>query len=148
MKRLLKFLYLSSGDRQLLLKTFILLGLVRLGLCLLPFASLRRVLVGISRSTSSQQKVNQTEVAKLIWAVNQSSRYMPGGAKCLARALTTQVLMSWHGYSSELRIGVVKDEHKRLLAHAWLENEGEVVIGKLRNLADFKALPSLGGNDL
>ncbi len=148
MQRLLKFLYLSSGDRRLLLKSFILLGLVRLGLYLLPFTTLRRALVSISRVTSSRQEINQTEVAKLIWAVNQSSRYMPGGVKCLARALTTQVLMSRRGYPSELRIGVAKSESGQLEAHAWIESQGQVLIGHLQDLSRFTLLPSWEGQRL
>ncbi len=148
MKQLLKFLHLSSGDRKLLLKTFILLGLVRLGLWLLPFTTLRRVLVSISRVKSSQQEVNQREVAKVIWAVNQSGRYMPGGVKCLARALTTQVLMSRRGYLSELRIGVAKSETGQLEAHAWIESQGQVLIGHLRDLSRFTLLPSWEGQKL
>lgn len=148
MKQLLKFFHLGSGDRKLLLKTFILLGLVRLGLWLLPFTTLRRVLVSISRVKSPQQEVNQREVAKVIWAVNQSSRYMVGEVKCLARALTTQVLMSRRGYLSELRIGVAKSETGQLEAHAWIESQGQVLIGHLRDLSRFTLLPSWEGQKL
>lgn len=148
MQRLLKFIALSSGDHQLLLKTFMLLGLVRLGLRLLPFPTLRKVLVSISRVKSFPSKVNQTQVAKSVWAVNQSSRYMPGGVKCLARALTTQVLMSRRGYPAELCIGVAKNETGKLEAHAWIESQGQVLIGQLQDLSRYTLLPSWEGQKL
>ncbi len=148
MKQLRKFLRLTSRERQLVINTFILLGLIRLGLWLLPFQTLRRVIAKISQPSPQAQGVNQTNLSKIVGAVNLSSRYMPGGVKCLARALTTQVLMSRYGYSPQLRIGVAKGEGGKLEAHAWVENQGQVVIGYLRDLSRFTPLPSFKGGKL
>ncbi|NEP52073.1 MAG: lasso peptide biosynthesis B2 protein [Moorea sp. SIO3C2] len=148
MKRLRKFLRLTSRERQLVINTFILLGLIRLGLWLLPFQRLRRLIAKISQPSPQSQGVNQTNLSKIVGAVNLSSRYMPGGVKCLARALTTQVLMSRCGYSPQLRIGVAKGEGGKLEAHAWVENQGQVVIGYLRDLSRFTPLPSFKGGKL
>jgi hypothetical protein len=84
-------------------------------------------------------------VRKIIWAVEISSRWMPGGAKCLARALTTQVLLNQCGYTPNLRIGVAKSVNGTLEAHAWIEYQGHVVMGNLRDLSRFIPLPSLEG---
>ena len=46
---------------------------------------------------------------------------MPGGAKCLAKALTTQVLMERRGHQCEFKLGVAKNEQGELEAHAWIE---------------------------
>ncbi|NEO22845.1 MAG: lasso peptide biosynthesis B2 protein [Moorea sp. SIO4G2] len=148
MKQLRKFLRLTSRERQLVINTFILLGLIRLGLWLLPFQTLRRLIAKISQPSLQAQGVNQTNLSKIVGAVNLSSRYMPGGVKCLARALTTQVLMSRCGYSPQLRIGVAKGEGGKLEAHAWVENQGQVVIGYLRDLSRFTPLPSFKGGKL
>ncbi|NEO92611.1 MAG: lasso peptide biosynthesis B2 protein [Moorea sp. SIO3G5] len=148
MKRLRKFLRLTSRERQLVINTFILLGLIRLALWLLPFQTLRRLVAKISQPSPQAQGVNQTNLSKIVGAVNLSSRYMPGGVKCLARALTTQVLMSRCGYSPQLRIGVAKGEGGKLEAHAWVENQGQVVIGYLRDLSRFTPLPSFKGGKL
>ncbi|NEQ84407.1 MAG: lasso peptide biosynthesis B2 protein, partial [Moorea sp. SIO2I5] len=64
--------------------------------------------------------------------------------KCLARALTSYTLMVQYGYVPQLRIGVAKGESGQLEAHAWVENQGLVVIGQLPDLTRFKTLPSLG----
>ena len=143
MRRLHKLLCLPASVRQLLVNAFVLLGLVRLGLWLLPFPTLRHTLAKISQISPQQDKVKQISVAQIIWAVNATSRYMPGGVKCLARALTTQVLMIRQGYSPELRIGVAKGEKGQLEAHAWVENQGQVVIGNLADLYRFTPLPSI-----
>ena len=141
MKRSRKFLSFTSRERQLLLGTFFLLGLVRLGLWLLPFQTLRQILASISQTNPvGEQKYCPPTTDEIVWAVNLSSRYMPGGAKCLARALTTQVLMSRHSYSPQLRIGVAKGDGGQLEAHAWVESQGEIVIGHLRDLSRFTPL--------
>ena len=134
-------------DRTILITTFSLLGLVRLGLWLLPFQRLRGLLTRIGNINSTIHKYNQTSIGKIIWAVETSSRYMPG-VKCLARALTTQVLMNQHGYSSELRIGVAKGESGELEAHAWIESQGKVVIGYLADISRFVPMEAAGGGRL
>ncbi len=145
MKRLRKFNSLTSGDRLLLISTFVWLGLVRLGLWLLPFGTWRRLIASVSRATHKPQEVGKTDQGKIVWAVNVASRYMPGGAQCLARALTAQVLMSRYGYSPQLRIGVAKGEGGQFEAHAWVECQGEVVIGYLGDLSRFTPMPSFQG---
>lgn len=146
MKSLLKFVRLPASDRLLLFKTFILLGLVRLGLWRLPFKTLQQSLNKISRSPqiSPASSVRCRSINKIVWAVDVSSHLMPGHVKCLARALTTQVIMSRRGYTPDLRIGVAKDRNNCLEAHAWIELEGAVVIGLLPDLKRFVPMPSLG----
>ncbi|RAM51547.1 MAG: lasso peptide biosynthesis B2 protein [Hapalosiphonaceae cyanobacterium JJU2] len=140
MRLLFKFLRFEAGDRHLLIMTLILLAAMRLGLWLLPFRTLLKLLPRISGSQVTQQ----VSVDKISWAVKTVSRYIPG-VKCLARALTTQVLMNRNGHSCELRIGVAKGEKGILEAHAWIEHEGLIVMGYLADLSRFMPLPSLEG---
>ncbi|MGD1806007.1 lasso peptide biosynthesis B2 protein [Dapis sp. BLCC M126] len=145
MERLRKFLSLTPEEKQLLLSSFVLLGLVRLGLLLLPFGTLQRFMASISQVNAVKAKQYAPTIETIAKAVNISSRYMPGGAKCLARALTTQVLMNRFGYLSELRIGVAKGERGEFEAHAWVESQGEIVIGHLADLKRYSPMPSFGG---
>ncbi len=144
MKLLYKFLQLQECDRQLLLITFILLGAIRLGLWLLPFRTWRRLLSRIMQPKSKLQGANPASINQVVWAVSVASHYMPGGVKCLARALATQVLLSQQGHTADLYIGVAKVEEKQLEAHAWVESQGQVVIGDLSNLSSFIPLPAFG----
>jgi hypothetical protein len=138
---------LSLPESILLLATFSVLAAVRVGLFLLPFRILLQILGDISQTSriSTQVYRGTDAIRKVVWAVEVSSRYMPGGAKCLARALTTKVLLNWHGYTPDLRIGIAKSDHGQLEAHAWIEYQGRVVIGNLRDLTRFIPLPSLEG---
>jgi hypothetical protein len=43
----------------------------------------------------------------------------------------------------QLKIGVLKHPGDRLAAHAWLEYEGQVILGDLRNLGQFTSFATL-----
>lgn len=140
MKHLRKFLSLMPGERHLLVSAVLLLGVIRLGLWLLPFQTWRRLLVSSTEKTPELKTAEQASLNRVVWAVTVASRYMPG-VKCLARALATKVLLAHQGYISELRIGVAKTEEGQLQAHAWVESEGRIVIGGLRDLSCYTPLP-------
>ncbi len=144
MRRVRNFLRLSAGDRYFLIKTLVLLIAIRLGLSLLRFNTLLKLVTKISQPDERSLSTSKVTVGKIVWAVNASTRYVPG-VKCLARALTTQVLMNQYGQSPELRIGVAKGETGKLEAHAWIEYQGWVVMGNLQDLSRYMPLPSLEG---
>jgi Transglutaminase-like superfamily len=143
MKHKLKtLLRMSGGDRVQLLQVFLLLLGIRLGLGLLPF---RVVLKLVQRLGNVPSRSPVQPIGHIVWTVNAGSRYMPGGVKCLARALTTHLLLTRQGYASELRIGVAKTVTGELEAHAWIEYQGRVVIGHLNDLSRYIPFPSLEG---
>jgi Transglutaminase-like superfamily len=141
MQRLRKFLNITPSDRHLLLSAVLLLGVVRLGMWLLSFQTLRRLLAILSQANSQTQAVDQSSIDKIVWAVNVASYYMPGHVKCLARALTTKVLLNRYGYLPELRIAVAKGDRGQFEAHAWVENQGQIVIGQLGDLSRYTPMP-------
>jgi len=142
MRYLHKFLGLSSAERLLLIKAALLLGGLRLGLKLLPFRLLRRFVESLSRPTAWPPATKRFSTARIVWAVELASRYVP--ATCLSRALSAQVLLARRGYPVLLHFGAVK-EGDRFLAHAWLESEGQVVIGG-HVLEPYVPLGTLEGN--
>jgi hypothetical protein len=142
--RLFNLFRMGAGDRHLLMMTLILLATIRIGLWLMPFHTILKVLAKISQPSDRLQVTNPISVRKIAWAVNAVSPYVPG-VKCLARALATQVLMNRHSLACEFRIGVAKAEGGKLEAHAWIEYQGLVVIGNLQDLSRFMPLPSLEG---
>ncbi len=142
MKRLRKFLHLATRDRQLLFNAVFIIGIVRLGLWLLPFQIWRHLIAETRQTTHKRQNTDQS-VDKVVWAVAVASRYMPGEVKCLARALATQVLLAQRGYRAQLHIGVAKSKEGHLEAHAWVESQGRVVVGGLKDLGRYTPLPTL-----
>lgn len=140
MKRLRKFLLLTKRDRSLIVSALFLVGAIRLGLWLLPFQTLHRLLQKTTQTNTELQEVNQATVDRVAWAVVVASRYVPG-ARCLAQALATQVLLHRRGCPTNLRIGVARGKEGQLRAHAWVESQGRIVIGNLENMSIYTPLP-------
>ena len=146
MSRLRKFLRAPSSDKGRLGRTWLLLAGVRLGLWLLPFSTLRRILARwMAAPTELPANGSEEEVAKVIWAVKNCSRLVPG-ASCLTQALAAKVLLTRLGQATSLRIGVAKNAQGRFQAHAWVERDGRILIGGVRNLRRYTALPPLEGD--
>ena len=126
MRRISKFLNLSSTEQRLLIKTWIVLGLIRLGMALLPFSTLRKLLYRFRSILGRSEKEFSED--RLVWSVGVVSRYIPK-ATCLAQAITTQFLLQQAGHQAYLHIGVAEVEKGGLKAHAWVESQGKVLIG-------------------
>lgn len=136
---------MTGGDRLHLVSAFSILLLIRIGLWLLPFRMVLKLVERLSNPLQVSRRAHPSQpISHIVWMVNVSSRYTPGGAKCLARALTTQILLTQQGYLPDLRIGVTKAAG-HLEAHAWVEYQGRVIIGHLNDLARYMPLPSLEG---
>ncbi|MDP9485753.1 MAG: lasso peptide biosynthesis B2 protein [Actinomycetota bacterium] len=149
MRLLIKLWRLSAADRRLLIEATLLLGMVAPGLRLLPFETVRRLMARAAQTLARSQKSDDDSAKRAVWAVMAASRYVPraGAGVCLTQALAAQTMLARRGHPALLRIGVVKDEERRLQAHAWLESGGEVVIGGAANLERFVPLPTLQGDE-
>lgn len=143
MKRLRKFLHLTSGDRRLLVGTALLLGVIRLGLRSIPFRTVRRVVNWLAQwSSRSARRADRFSVDRLVWAVTVTSRYVPK-ATCLTQVLATQVLLGRYGHQpAQLRVGIARGKGGQLEAHAWLENQSKVLVGG-GDLSRYTLLPDL-----
>jgi hypothetical protein len=126
MRKIRKFLNLSSTEQRLLIRTWILLGLIRLGLELFPFSTLRKLLDRLRSILGRGEKEFSEE--QLVWSVTVVSRYIPK-ATCLAQALTAQFLLQQAGHQACLHIGVADADEGRLKAHAWVESQGRILMG-------------------
>ncbi len=128
MTRLRKFLHLTSRDRRLLITAVFLLGTIRLGLRFIPFRTVQRIVGHRAQAPTSSHQIDQPSIEQLVWAVKVASQYVPK-ATCLTQALATQIVLGRHGYSTQLCIGAARTQERRLEAHAWVENQGKVVVG-------------------
>lgn len=128
MKRLRKYLLLTSGERAILARAVILLWTTRIGLWVLPFRILRPFITRATHAPVDLQASQSSSVERIAWIVAVASRYVPK-ATCLTQALAAQALLGWYGIPSQVCIGVARGEGGELKAHAWLESRGTVVVG-------------------
>lgn len=130
-KKIITFRRFPPADRKLAFAAIVLLTAVSVALRIM---SLQRVTRLIKISNIARPIHNAVLPRQVAWAVQLASRYMPR-ATCLPQAVTTQLLLSWHGHSSRLHIGVALAQ--KFEAHAWVECEGSVVIGGTERLDQF-----------
>jgi hypothetical protein len=143
MKLLRSFIRLPATQRWLLIRAALLLGVMRLGLWLLPFQMLRRLLARFALGPTRVPDTDGFSRARVVWAVETAARHMPSASTCLTQALVAQTLLERRGYPAVVYIGVVRDDRDELQAHAWVKSEGEVVIGGSQ-LERYTPLATLG----
>jgi hypothetical protein len=146
MAPLRNFLRLPGPERRLFVEVTLLLEAISLGMRLLSFPTLRRLLARFSNARTGSQRAQALPVGKVVWAVETASRHLPGGKTCLTQALAAQTLLVRDGHPATLRIGVVKGEEKQFQAHAWVESGGEAIIGG-HELERYTRLLALKGRE-
>jgi hypothetical protein len=95
----------------------------------LPYRTWRYLLLApprVRRSTVDRQTV---KVMDIVRATDRATRLVPRGYNCLVRALSARLLLAYYGFGSTLSLGVAKTASGALAVHAWLQRDGEVVIG-------------------
>jgi hypothetical protein len=121
-----------------LIESAILVAAFRLALWFLPFRTTRRAAAFIQRVP---RPVGQ-DLHRIRWAVETVGRRVPR-AGCLALALAAHVLLRRSQHPAEIRIGVSRDSAGDLIAHAWVECSGNVVVGG-REKAEYQVATGAG----
>lgn len=132
-----KFARLAPRDRAVLTRTVVTLALSRLVTWVLPFPVGRRLLVGKRRT--DRQTVTGDQIR---WAMHHAQRVVPK-ATCLPQAVAAEALLTRGGLPAHLQIGVKKTSDGKITAHAWVESDGRIVVGDLRDLDAYTRLPTL-----
>ncbi len=135
----------TATDVLLFFKALLLVARIRFGLA---FSSFGRVSTSLALDTESQgfpgpSEADSTIDSRLVWAVSKASRVIRTDKPCLAQAMALQHMLHKHGRPAELVIGVAKNDDETLKAHAWVEQEGRVLIGGQSSPRRYTRLSSL-----
>jgi hypothetical protein len=87
----------------------------------------------------TKETTDWVTIRRIVRSVRTSSRFVPF-VTCLTLALVTRLLLRINGQPSDLKIGVEKDRNEKFGAHAWIEVNGRIVIGKLHQHHRFAVL--------
>lgn len=139
MKSLSRWLQLKREDRSILFSSFLLQAGIRVGLWLVPFSKVQRLAI---RCAVRKQFAGPDTEKRVVWAINAASRLIPR-CTCFVRALAAQVLFQRCGCETNLRVGIAKESTGRLKGHAWLERNGQILIGGMEDLSQYALLPPL-----
>lgn len=124
--KIVTFFKLNPDEKILLFRTLFLMWKIRIMLWILPFPYIKNSLFKSNEIKNIKSKYN---ISNLIWAVETSSKFVLK-ATCLVNALTAYLIFSSQNYPSQVKIGVGKGENDTFEAHAWLEINEEIIIGK------------------
>ncbi len=140
-RRLDRFRSLPHPYQRTLFTSFLVLVSVRLGLGILRYNRLRRMI----RQTAVEPPDELLDM--LGWCIPKAARFV-WRASCLTQALSMQIMLARKGYFVEMRIGARRDTHGVFQAHAWLLSKGRVVLGGTEDgLAGFSQFNSLSASD-
>jgi len=129
MRRLRRFLALSSSERRLVVEAAFCLTAIRLALRVLRFGTLWEIVNRAPRASRHERATGGVSTDRIAWAVAVISPYVVGVRPCLTQALAAQVLLVRRGFPARLRLGVARGEQGEVQAHAWTETAGKVVSG-------------------
>ncbi len=139
MKVLRRFWALDGSDKMFLAGCLATVVLVRLCLTLFSFNKMRTWLPAMR----AEKIPAPAELKRVAWGIRNAARLVPG-ASCLTQALSGQIMLARRGKTSQVRLGVARDEKGRFIAHAWLVSEGRVVLGGAEaNIQRFTPLTDL-----
>jgi hypothetical protein len=143
MNRLHNVWKLPMADKLMLVKMFFLLAAIKVGLALLSFQQLRGLLDRLAVSFGKRRANDLPEQQRIVWAATVAGVALLGSKACLAQALAVQFLYHRRGQPAQLCIGVRRDPKGGLQAHAWVESQGQTVIGGGQSLLAYTPFPSL-----
>jgi hypothetical protein len=122
--------------------------LFRAGLHLLPFRTLCRWLKRMEAAGGPPFSREGDQVAAIARSILRANKLLGWRDDCLPQALTARLLMKRQGLAANLRIGVKKGSDGQLRAHAWVEHNGDIVVGGTGpNLHSYTPLTALTGLD-
>lgn len=135
---------LSAGQWATLVGAALMTVLVRAGLSMRSLREVVRDLQRLAERVPSRRPMTPSYRRRAAWsAARVGTRLLPK-RPCLTQALVTQFLLWRRGdATSSLHIGVTKGEAGELLAHAWVEHEGRVIIGGTRAPEQYQRLDGL-----
>ena len=135
MRIISSFIKLPSRDKQMAIEALFWVIVIRLMVWIFPFKFVQKRVQKIASYLSSDS-VSPVSMSRLRVMIVIVSRYVPR-ATCLVQALAGYILFSKYGYTPSIKIGVLNEEGK-FEAHAWLENDNNVVLGESEK--DFKTI--------
>lgn len=121
--------------RRLVPATLLVLG-VRAAVGLVPFRTLNRWTERVPLGRPS----GDVPVAQTVWAVGAVAGRLFPDDPCLTQALAARVALRRLGRPTTLRLGVAEATGGGIEAHAWLEDDGRVLIGGAQSPRSYVAL--------
>jgi Transglutaminase-like superfamily len=138
-RKIRTFLRMSAVERGLIAESAFMLGLARLIVLTVPF----RFMIPWLQRAPARVSCDQKLLVAVRRAVTIAARNVPWNAMCLPQALAAKAMLARRGCGSALHLGATFDSNGKLIAHAWLVADGQVVVGDA-GISDMPLLARFG----
>ena len=120
LRKIKVFFKIKNRDKIDYLKIFIYMGYFRAFILFIPFNKLRKRMGTVKVESPDIVDVEcYRKAVRISRMVTVVSWHTPWESKCLVQALTAQRMLKKEGISTTLYLGVSKDKHNKMQAHAW-----------------------------
>ncbi|KAA9397180.1 lasso peptide biosynthesis B2 protein [Haloarcula sp. CBA1130] len=135
--RLREFRALSRAQKLLLCEAVVLMATSKVLLAVAGLEDAERYVGTISQALPCHRQSGSPESVR--WAVLTAGSRLPGTYDCLDRALAGSTLLVANDLPHCLRFGV-DTQSDTFEAHAWIESNGDVLIGDVADFERFRTL--------
>lgn len=137
MNKVRALLKLDRHTLLLFIEAYFYLGVARVQV-LRPFVKVAPALGSRTEVTSElcEDVLTRRQLKRISTAVDVMSRYTFWDSKCLVRAIAGMKMLERRRIPSTLYLGTGKDEHGKLIAHAWLRS-GPVYLSGAEVMKEF-----------
>ena len=115
----------GTSDTSLFIEAWMLLWSCRIALWCVPFPRVLAFAQFCAELRSSPRLLTAEQAVRCI----QRTLTFTWRASCLTQALAGWIMLTRHGASSRINIGVASPQERTFSAHAWLQAGGRVILG-------------------
>ncbi|MGG0237759.1 lasso peptide biosynthesis B2 protein [Bacillus rhizoplanae] len=128
-KKIRAFFSLDMKTMFLFIEAYVYLGWARI-LKFIPFSKIAPTLgVHMDETPLSYSESNKLVLRSISEAIHILSRHTFWESQCLVRAIAGMKMLERRQIESTLYLGTAKDEHGKMVAHAWLRSGPFYVTG-------------------
>lgn len=127
--KLKKWAALEPKQRRLWLKAAFVLIVIGIMLRILSFNRFKNWYHHFSMRTRPKSLTDQ-DISDVVWAVESAANKIPMKLLCLPQALAVKYLLG-KTQGIVMHIGFNKDVSQKFEFHAWVEKQGQTIIGNL-----------------
>ncbi len=106
-----------------------LLVIVRIALWSLPYRVVTRLFDSSVCTAGARTKESPRRTVALLRTVAWAGRNLLADRPCLTQAIACRWLLARRGHHADLKLGVRREEGGGIMAHAWLEMDGKIILG-------------------
>jgi hypothetical protein len=124
-RKLATLFSMRRADLLLICEAVLTLALARLIVLTVPFRFIAPWLARVPATGACDEAL----VKRVRMAVTVAARNVPWNAVCLPQAMAAKAMLARRGCGTSFHLGAGFDKSGKLIAHAWLEAGGKVVVG-------------------